>query len=60
MLKSTLRFVKKLFYFHYFRVTPFASGPSDSPGKILKRIGEGSLNLESGNWLSVSAQAKVR
>jgi len=39
--------------------TPFSSGPSEDPAAILKRIGEeGSLNLDSGNWKSVSAQAK--
>ena len=38
---------------------PFANGPSDSPEVILKRIGEGKLDLESGNWASVSREAKV-
>ena len=38
---------------------PFANGPKDSPEVILKRIGEGKLDLESGNWASVSREAKV-
>ena len=38
---------------------PFANGPTDSPEVILKRIGEGNLDLESGNWASVSREAKV-
>ena len=39
----------------------YCSGPSEDPAAILKRIGEeGSLNLDSGNWKSVSAQAKVQ
>lgn len=37
---------------------PFASGPSDTPGEILKRISNGKLDLESGNWASVSAEVK--
>lgn len=40
--------------------TPFANGPADTPESILKRIGEGKLDLESGNWRSVSKEAKVR
>ena len=51
--------VSTLFALYHYRTTPFASGPSDNPEAILKRIGEGKLNLDSGNWLSVSAQAKV-
>lgn len=37
---------------------PFANGPSDSSDEILKRIGEGKLRLDTGNWLAVSAEAK--
>ncbi|CAG0914396.1 unnamed protein product [Notodromas monacha] len=33
--------------------TPFATGPDDTPNEILKRIGEGNLKLNSGNWASV-------
>ena len=43
-----------------YRVTPFANGASDNPDGILKRIGEGNLKMDSGNWLSVSFEAKVR
>ena len=39
--------------------TPFANGASDDPKAILKRMGGGQLNLETGNWLSVSSSAKV-
>jgi hypothetical protein len=42
-----------------FRQTPFANGASDSPGEILQRISEGRIDLESGNWVSVSTEAKV-
>lgn len=42
-----------------FSATPFANGPSDDPDVILKRIGEGKLDLETGNWGSVSKDAKV-
>ncbi|XP_046986596.1 ribosomal protein S6 kinase 2 beta isoform X2 [Schistocerca americana] len=38
--------------------TPFANQPTDSPGEILRRIGEGRFDLESGNWISVSVKAK--
>ncbi|XP_066999104.2 ribosomal protein S6 kinase 2 beta isoform X2 [Anabrus simplex] len=38
--------------------TPFANHAADSPGDILRRIGEGRFDLESGNWLSVSDAAK--
>ena len=31
----------------------------DDPKAILKRMGGGQLNLETGNWLSVSSSAKV-
>jgi len=37
---------------------PFFNDPSDSPDAILQRIGEGKLQLESGNWLCVSREAK--
>jgi hypothetical protein len=43
-----------------FRQTPFANGASDSPGEILQRVSEGRIDLETGNWVSVSAEAKVR
>ena len=43
----------------FFRTAPFANGPSDSPELILKRIGEGKLSLTTGNWKSVSKEAKV-
>ncbi|XP_075226417.1 ribosomal protein S6 kinase alpha-2-like isoform X2 [Lycorma delicatula] len=38
--------------------TPFANGPAESPKEILRRIGESNLDLESGNWTSVSSEAK--
>lgn len=38
--------------------TPFASGPSDTPDEILKRIGKGQYDINSGNWGSVSSAAK--
>lgn len=38
--------------------TPFANGPSDSAAQILQRISEGRIDLESGNWVSVSTEAK--
>ena len=56
---AILKYFSALFTLYHYRTTPFASGPSDNPEAILKRIGEGKLNLDSGNWLSVSAQAKV-
>lgn len=37
---------------------PFANGPSDTPSEILRRISDGRLDLESGNWCSVSNEAK--
>jgi len=37
---------------------PFANGPSDSSDEILQRIGEGNFQLDTGNWLSVSSEAK--
>ena len=45
--------------FLFCSTAPFANGPSDSPEVILKRIGEGNLDLETGNWASVSREAKV-
>ena len=44
----------------FYRATPFANGASDNPDGILKRIGEGNLKMDSGNWLSVSSEAKVK
>lgn len=38
--------------------SPFASGPTDTPGDILKRISKGRVDLDSGNWNSVSPEAK--
>lgn len=40
--------------------TPFATGAQDTPQDILKRIGEGTIDMASGNWQSVSTTAKVR
>lgn len=37
---------------------PFFNDPSDSPDTILQRIGEGKLQLDSGNWVSVSKEAR--
>lgn len=42
-----------------YRHTPFASGPEDTPIEILNRIGNSNLDFKSGNWLVVSADAKV-
>lgn len=47
-----------LLYIMLSGATPFANGASDNPDGILKRIGEGNLKMESGNWLSVSSEAK--
>lgn len=44
----------------FYRHTPFANGPNDTPNDILSRIGEGKFTLAGGNWDSVSAAAKVR
>ena len=41
------------------RKTPFANGPADSPEEILKRINESKYQIDSGNWSSVSGDAKV-
>jgi len=38
--------------------TPFATGPEDSPEDILRRIGKGQYNMDSGNWSTVSSLAK--
>lgn len=38
--------------------TPFANGPEDTPTEILNRIGNSNLDLKSGNWTVVSAEAK--
>ena len=38
--------------------TPFATGPEDSPEDILRRIGKGQYNMDSGNWSTVSTTAK--
>ena len=48
-----------LLFLLFYRATPFANGASDNPDGILKRIGEGNLKMDSGNWLSVSSEAKV-
>ena len=37
---------------------PFSSGSNDSTDEILKRISEGKFRFDTGNWLSVSAEAK--
>jgi len=38
--------------------TPFATGPEDTPEEILRRIGQGQYNFNTGNWESVSQDAK--
>ncbi|XP_067950980.1 ribosomal protein S6 kinase 2 beta-like isoform X2 [Watersipora subatra] len=38
--------------------TPYATGPHDTPQDILKRITEGHIDLNSGNWETVSVAAK--
>lgn len=38
--------------------TPFATGNEDSPKKILQKIGAGTIDMNSGNWRSISFQAK--
>lgn len=43
----------------FYRHTPFATGPNDSPKDILARIGEGKFTISGGNWDSVSPGAKV-
>ena len=47
------------FKINNFRRTPFATGPDDTPSEILKRIGEGDLGLNTGQWSTVSVEAKV-
>lgn len=42
----------------FYRQTPYAQGPDDSPEKILARIDQGTLDLTSGNWRSISPAAK--
>lgn len=37
---------------------PFATGPTDSPNKILSRISSGRLDLEDGLWRQISPEAK--
>ncbi|XP_060780611.1 ribosomal protein S6 kinase alpha-2 isoform X2 [Neoarius graeffei] len=39
-------------------LTPFASGPDDTPEEILARIGSGKYTLSGGNWDMVSDAAK--
>ena len=53
---------QNLYYFLFimiWRKTPFANGPTDSPEDILKRIGQSKFQLDTGNWTSVSSDAKV-
>lgn len=38
--------------------TPFSTSDSDTPGQILKRIGEGGFRVKGGNWCTVSQAAK--
>ncbi|XP_023345348.1 ribosomal protein S6 kinase 2 beta [Eurytemora carolleeae] len=38
--------------------TPFAAGPQDTSEEILTRIGKGQYEINSGNWQSVSEDAK--
>ena len=51
-------FFKVSFHSIFFRTTPFATGPEDTPKEILARIGEGKISLTGGNWDSVSSAAK--
>ncbi|KAG1714899.1 Ribosomal protein S6 kinase alpha-1 [Nymphon striatum] len=37
---------------------PYANGPDDTPGDIHCRISNGKLQLDTGNWTSISASAK--
>ena len=39
--------------------TPYATSANDTPQDILKRITEGTVDLNSGNWETVSVSAKV-
>ena len=50
--------VKSIHTHTQYRSTPFATGPEDTPKKILSRIGEGKISLTGGNWDSVSQSAK--
>lgn len=45
--------------FTFYRFTPFANGPEDTPEEILSRIGSGRFTLTGGNWDAVSDAAKV-
>ncbi|KAL1131536.1 hypothetical protein AAG570_011153, partial [Ranatra chinensis] len=38
--------------------TPFANSPTDTPTDILQRIGDSKLDLDSGNWVTISSEAK--
>ncbi|XP_015925252.1 ribosomal protein S6 kinase 2 beta isoform X2 [Parasteatoda tepidariorum] len=38
--------------------TPYATGPEDKANDILMRIGDNSVDLNSGNWVSISSYAK--
>lgn len=40
------------------RYTPFATGPDDTPGTILDRIGK-TIDVKSGAWERISPSAKV-
>lgn len=48
-----------IFFFLFFRYTPFANGPNDTPEEILLRIGSGKFSLTGGNWDTVSDTSKV-
>ena len=41
------------------RTPPFISSSNDTPTIILDRIGQGNLDLTSGNWTNISNEAKV-
>ena len=43
----------------FLRTPPFISSPNDTPTVILDRIGQGNLDLTSGNWANISNEAKV-
>lgn len=55
-----LNFLNWLNHYILWRHTPFANGPEDTPTEILNRIGNSNLDLKSGNWTVVSAEAKVQ
>ena len=40
-------------------MTPFANSDKDPSEIILKRISEGQMDLVTGNWMNISAAAKV-